>query len=198
MIKTRTREADEVDITPMIDIVFQLIIFFMVVMAIAMVYGVAIKFPQQGKGKQAQKKKEKNVVVYIESDKIEKGHFLIKDGLLKLNGEEIVLTKDKFDLEKVSGMSQEQFSEEYMRQQRVWEEQRTEAFDFLKQQMEKLVLEEEYKSDVLFIQGDMKTYHGKIIRVIDKGKQIRTGETDPETGKEKLGFDGFSLVPPTK
>ncbi|MBD3320896.1 MAG: biopolymer transporter ExbD, partial [Chitinivibrionales bacterium] len=35
MLKSRIKESDEVDLTPMIDVVFQLIIFFMVVMAIA-------------------------------------------------------------------------------------------------------------------------------------------------------------------
>ena len=184
ILKTRMKEAGEIDITPMIDMVFQLIIFFMVVMSIAVVYGVAIKFPPPGRGQDRQDsdKKEKLVTVYVAHDHITSNHVVIRDGVLKVNGEEIALTDGILS--------------NYTR----WEEQREEAFDELEKRMQALV-EKGHKHDVLFIQGEMKSYHGKIMRVIDRGKRIRIpgrAEKDPDTGEDrpKVGFDGFSLVPP--
>ena len=74
MIKMRVEETTEPDLTPMIDVVFQLIIFFMVIMAIAVVYGVAIKFPAGGgPNNPPPTKGPKSIVVYIQSDLIEAG-----------------------------------------------------------------------------------------------------------------------------
>lgn len=183
MLKSRIQEASEVDITPMIDMVFQLIIFFMVVMAIAVVYGVAIKFPPPGpKSNRTNQKKEKQVNVFVQQDRITEDHVVIADGILKINGEEIALTRSPLT--------------EYHK----WEQERREGFDALQHFMQKLV-EQGHKSDILYIRGDMKSYHGKIMRVIDRGKRIKIPgetETDAVTGevRPKYGFDGFSLVPP--
>ncbi|MBD3344250.1 MAG: hypothetical protein GF401_04220 [Chitinivibrionales bacterium] len=175
MLKSRIKESDEVDLTPMIDVVFQLIIFFMVVMAIAAVYGVAIKFPPPGSSQSNQnKKKEKNIIVYIQSDHLEKGHQLVRDGILKINGEEIPLTQT---------LPEERYNIIKTQNKDVWAKEREEAYDFLKWKMKEL-LDKGYKDDVLIVQGDMKTYHGKIMRVIDKAKDLKV--------------NGFSLVPPTK
>ena len=188
MLKGRLKEASEVDITPMIDMVFQLIIFFMVVMAIAVVYGVAIKFPPPGKKNDTQQKKdksEKRVSVYVAQDRVTENHVVIKDGTLKIGNEEIALTR--------SGI------ENYLN----WEAEREQGFDALQIAMQKYI-DKGYKTDILYIQGDMKSYHGKIMRVIDRGKRVKIpGETETITKpdgstetRQKYGIDGFSLVPP--
>ena len=43
--KRERKVKAEVDLTPLIDVVFQLIIFFMVALSISMVYGISIRFP---------------------------------------------------------------------------------------------------------------------------------------------------------
>ncbi len=164
MIKMRVEETTEPDLTPMIDVVFQLIIFFMVIMAIAVVYGVAIKFPQASNNKASSNtKQEKNIIVYVQSDLIDQGHHLVHDGTMKINGEEFSLTKST--------------------DPNLWEEEREKAFEWLRWKMGELV-KAGHKKDVLIIQGDMRTYHGKILRVVDQGKHV--------------GIEGFSLVPPTQ
>ncbi|MBD3320224.1 MAG: hypothetical protein GF350_03925, partial [Chitinivibrionales bacterium] len=136
---------------------------------------VAIKFPPPGSSQSKRNtKKEKNIIVYIQSDHLEKNHQLVRDGIVKLNGEEIALTQTppnkRYEIIKVENVD-------------VWEKEREKAYEFLKGEMKKL-LDKGYKSDILIIQGDMKTYHGKILQVIDKAKD--------------LDIDGFSLVPPIK
>jgi len=185
MIRSRIEEAKDIDITPMIDMVFQLIIFFMLVMSMAVVYGVAIKFPPPNSGnaeKEPEGDKPKLVTVYVAPDMITKNHVVVRDGVVKINGEEIALT---------DGVIQN-----YLK----WEGQREDALNELQERMQKLI-EKGHKSDVLYIQGEMKSYHGKIMRVIDRGKRVKIPnetEKDLDTGEErpKVGFDGFSLVPP--
>lgn len=195
-LKTRMHEAEAPDITPMIDIVFQLIIFFMVVMAITVVYGVAIKFPPPGRssGKQNQKT-EKNLIVFIAPDRITRAengeHVIIQDGVMKINGEEIAFTK--------TPPSTENFSAVYAK----WNVEREEALDKLQLRLEHLIKNEQYKSDVLMIQGDMKTYHNKVMKVIDRGKRVDTGimiddPNNPGSKMSKVGIDGFSLMPPQR
>ena len=192
MIKPRVKEAQEVDITPMIDIVFQLIIFFMVVMAIAVVYGVAIKFPPLGRTDTSKEsEKIKRVVVTVGADRITTDHTIVQDGVLKLNGEEIPFTRTAFD------------AQNYQEVYRQWAQEREEALDYLEATIQDLILSEGYASDIMIIQGDVRSYHGKIMNVIDRGKRVRTGELidDPhEPGRqtEKIGIDGFSLVPPER
>lgn len=163
MIKSRIKETEEVDITPMIDIVFQLIIFFMVVMAIAVVYGVAIKFPSGKGSKDRSDKKQKNIVVYVQADWIDEGHYIRQIGHLKLNNEEIPLQRSD--------------------NRKEWDLHRKQGYDELHRRMAKLI-DEGYNDSLLIVQGEMKTYHDKVMRVIDRGK--------------RLGIEGFSLVPPTK
>jgi biopolymer transport protein ExbD len=163
MIKSKIKQSEEVDITPMIDIVFQLIIFFMVVMAIAVVYGVAIKFPAGNNKKNRSDKKQKNIVVYVQADWIDKGHYIRQIGHLKINNEEISLQRSDNRTE--------------------WDTHRKEGYDMLEYKMRELI-EEGYNDSLLVVQGEMKTYHDKIMRVVDRGKRI--------------GIEGFSLVPPTK
>lgn len=187
MIRSKIEDAGDIDITPMIDMVFQLIIFFMLVMSIAVVYGVAIKFPPPNQGKDPERKseKKKTVSVYVAQDMVtskDGRHVVVRDGVLKVNGDEIVLTDGNV--------------QNYMQ----WEEQRENGFDELQLRMSKLI-DEKFETDVLYIQGDMKSYHGKIMRVIDRGKRVKIPnktDIDAETGqvRDKYGFDGFSLVPP--
>jgi biopolymer transport protein ExbD len=95
-MKIRTQANPEVDLTPMIDCVFQLIIFFMVIMAIAVVYGVAIKFPSGGgDAPKVKRTQEKHIQVHVAQDRIyggPEGQVTVADGILKINGEEISLT----------------------------------------------------------------------------------------------------------
>ena len=62
-----------------------------------------------------------------------------------------------------------------------WDGERKKSLDYLQFRISQLI-DEGYKKEVLMIQGDMTTYHGKIMRVVDRGKA--------------LGIPGFSLVPP--
>jgi biopolymer transport protein ExbD len=152
-METRVREVQEVDITPMIDIVFQLIIFFMVVMAIAAVYGVAIKFPPPGSPEnQSKSEDEKRIVVTVKADWIAKGHAIRRDGILKINGEEIPLAHSK-DREK-------------------WAQEREKGYRYLREQMRHFIEEEGYKKDMIIIKGDVKTYQEKIMKVIDQAKEV--------------------------
>ncbi len=151
-MKTRVQEAQEVDMTPMIDIVFQLIIFFMVVMAIAAVYGVAIKFPPPGSPKsQAQSQKEKRIIVVVKADWIAENHAIRRDGILKINGEEIPLAHSK-DRSK-------------------WQKEREKGYKTLRYKMKEF-LDEGYKKDMIIIKGDIKTYQKKIMKVIDQAKEV--------------------------
>jgi biopolymer transport protein ExbD len=174
-LKSRIGESPEVDLNPMIDIIFQLMIFFMVIMAVAVVFGVAVKFPSGGPANKDNQKKEKRIAVYVQSDRIESGHVIIQDGILKINDEEIPMTR--------TPMPTSQDQKEWTMVYTKWVEEREKAYEDLEAKMKEL-LDQGYKNDVLVIQGDMKTYHGKTMRVIDKGK--------------KLKIDGFSLVTPSR
>ncbi|MFP4522429.1 MAG: ExbD/TolR family protein [Fibrobacterota bacterium] len=167
MKRRKPHEPDEVDITPMIDIVFQLIIFFMVIMSIAMVFGISIKFPPPGKGKDQPKSKEsKTLLVYIGNDKVDQNHNILINGDLRLNGESIPLGY-KYDL---SNKKERSFRNDS-------------GFIYLEKKMEYLIKSKGYKNKVLTIKGENTTYHGKVIRVIDAGKAVRCST--------------FALMPPS-
>jgi len=168
-MKMKTTGEADVNITSLIDCLMQCIIFFMVILTAEYVYGVAIKFPQASHNSQnKQEKKEKNIIVYVQSDYLDRspngGHKVIQDGILKLNGKEIALVTSVNDTSK-------------------WKEEREYGFGYLKSQMKKMIVEEGYKKDMLLIQGDMKTYHWKIMKVIDAAKED--------------SIAAFSLVPPS-
>lgn len=169
-MKIKTNEEADVNITSLIDCLMNVIIFFMVIMSAQYVFGVAIKFPPKGSASQkSEQKQEKKIVVYVQSDLLDRApdgrQAVRKDGVLKLNGEDIPMTR--------SGVEAWE----------NWEKERKEAYELLRSKMAKLI-SEGYDTTVLTIQGDMKTYHGKIMQVIDKGKECR--------------IEGFSLVPPDK
>lgn len=163
-MKIKTNEEADVNITALIDCLMQCIIFFMVIMSAQYIFGVAIKFPPAGKssGKKDQKE-EKNIVVYVQMDVLEKNHYMVQEGTLKLNGEEFALATSP-DRSK-------------------WEEERAKSYAYLQYRIGELI-KQGYKKDVLMVQGDMMTYHGKIMKVIDQGKANK--------------IEGFSLIPPNK
>ena len=82
MVVRNAVKVDSVDMTPMIDIVFQLIIFFMMGMALAAVYGVAVKFPFGWPGPS---RPVERIEVYVQSDHIAANHQILKDGILKMS-----------------------------------------------------------------------------------------------------------------
>ena len=167
-MKIKTGEDADVNITALIDCLMQCIIFFMVIMSAQYIFGVAIKFappaPASQQQKTADEKKEKNVIVYVQADWIDEGHTLIQDGSFKINGEEHGFSRSQDPVAR--------------------EKERTTAFLWIENRMKTLIEKEGYKKDVMLIQGDMKSYHGKIMKIVDIGKG--------------LGIESFSLVPPTK
>jgi biopolymer transport protein ExbD len=169
-MKMKTDQEADVNITSLIDCLMQCIIFFMVILTAEYIYGVAIKFPQATHNKEnKQTKQEKNLIVYVQSDYLDRapdgGQKVIQDGVLKLNGKEIALVTDVKDTAK-------------------WASQREYGFTYLKAEMKRLIDKEGYKKDMLLIQGDMKSYHWKIMKVIDAAKED--------------SIEAFSLVPPSQ
>lgn len=153
-MKIKTKADADVNITSLIDCLMQCIIFFMVIMSAQSVFGVAIKYSQAaGKGdKNQQQKEEKSISAYIQADVINEGHYLVKDGMIKLNGEEIPLTVSD--------------------DRNKWDAERKKAFDLLEVKIGNLI-KQGYKKDVMLIQGDLTAYHGKVMAVIDRGKAKR-------------------------
>jgi biopolymer transport protein ExbD len=161
-VKIKTDDDADVNIVSLIDCLMQCIIFFMVIMSAQYVFGVAIKFPSGGKG-QANKdqKQEKNIVVFVQMDNFGKDHLLVREGILKLNGQEIGLSTSD--------------------DRTKWDAERKRGFDYLEYKMGELI-KEGYSKKSMVIQGDVLSYHGKIMAVIDKGKAN--------------GIDGFDLTIP--
>jgi biopolymer transport protein ExbD len=151
-MKIKTDAEADVNITSLIDCLMQCIIFFMVIMTAQYTFGVAIKFAgagSEGKGPGKKEKVEKNIVVYVQADQIEANHVLVRDGILKLNGEDIGLT----------------YSENHSK----WDQERKTAFEYLGGKIAELI-SAGYNKDQLIIQGDMLAYHGKVMAVIDQAK----------------------------
>lgn len=164
IIKMKEPEEAEPNITSLIDCLMQCIIFFMMIMSAQYIYGVAIKFPSVGAAtKQTEQKKEKDITVYVQSDQIEQDHRLVREGIIKVNGEEVWLGEPTDSA--------------------TYAHQKEQAYLWVKAKIYDLVEKQGYKKDLIKIQGDMKTYHGKIMKVIDISKECH--------------IDGFSLVPPT-
>lgn len=162
-MKIKTDQEADVNITSLIDCLMQCIIFFMVIMSAQYIFGVAIKFTPAGGKSNKQQQEEKNIVVYVQADWLEKNHRMVREGILKLNGEEIPLA----------------VSEDTTK----WKAERERAYNYLEYKLGEYI-KQGYKKDVLFIQGDMTAYHGKIMAVIDRGKAE--------------GIEGFALNYATK
>ena len=152
-MRRRTSEPPEIDITPMIDCVFQLILFFMVIIALVVVMGIAIRFPESQQPERSKKEsQEKTLFAYVEKDLFDENHSIIRDGLVKIGAKEFafhVTAKDSAGQDK----------------------QYTKTFDQIKAEIKRLVKEEGYKDDQILITGDVISYHWKIVKIIDLAKQ---------------------------
>ncbi len=149
----RVRESPELDITPMIDCVFQLILFFMVIIALVVVVGIAIRFPdsKQSDGGSKKESKEKVLFAYVGKDKIDMNHNILKHGTLKI-------VKKDFNLEVVKDSVSR--AKSYKK-----------TFKSIKKEIKRLIEEEGYKDDQIIITGDVTAYHWKIVKIIDLAKQ---------------------------
>lgn len=156
----------EIDMTPMIDCIFQLMIFFMLIMSISVVYGIAIRFPSGAARNDANRNDEKQVkpiVAWVGNDAYDEGHKIKYEGYVKLNGEPIGL-----------GLSTDpaKFRAEHAR-----------GMEYIYQQIRYLVNHPTEKYDsTLNILAPVNAYQGKIVEVIDQGK--------------KAGLKGFVMNPP--
>jgi biopolymer transport protein ExbD len=166
-MKLKTKAEADVNITSLIDCLMQCIIFFMMIMSAQYIYGVAIKFPTVGKAdnQTAPVKKEKDITVYVQMDEIGKDHKLILESPMKVNDLDIPI--DNTHVADSAGHIKEQ----------------DDMYKRLEWQISELI-KQGYKTDVIKIKGDMKTYHGKVMRVIDIAKN--------------QGIEGFSLIPPSR
>tara|TARA_Y100000588_G_C14165814_1_gene886825 strand:+ start:171 stop:578 length:408 start_codon:yes stop_codon:yes gene_type:complete len=79
------REDPETDLTPMIDVVFQLLIFFMVTAVFAITPGLDIKLPE---AEEAQAPEKENLFIVVD-----------QDGNMKLNHEQVTFGNLKEKLE---------------------------------------------------------------------------------------------------
>jgi biopolymer transport protein ExbD len=160
MFRLRGEHEADVNITSLIDCLMNVIIFFMVVMAAQYLFGVSVKFPGPG-GKPGPQ--EHRISVYVSSDDIDTGHTLRQPGIVRINDEEIplVTSDDRAD----------------------WPRQQAEAWAYLEARMGDM-LAHGYRRDNLTVQGDMRTYHGKVMQVVDIGKA--------------LGMETFSLGRPPR
>lgn len=66
--RRRTKEAPRVDLTPMVDVVFLLLIFFMISTTFVETQGLTIKLPKASASKVPQEKKEVQVYLSKEGD----------------------------------------------------------------------------------------------------------------------------------
>lgn len=153
LVKKKTLECD-VDMTPMIDVVFQLIIFFMVAISMAVVYGVVIKFPlgQAKKGANNSEKKERVISVFIEQDFIAPGHQVVQDGNMKILGQTVPMW--------VSGDLSTQKAD------------RERAYKYIEEQMNYLITTKGFNKEKLVIKANPRTYQWKIIKILDIGQKL--------------------------
>jgi biopolymer transport protein ExbD len=85
-VKLLSKEKPEVDVdlTPMIDCIFNLLIFLMCINTISIIVGISIKVPKGPP--QAPRRVEKQLKVCFAEDQITTGHKVVKEGVIKLNG----------------------------------------------------------------------------------------------------------------
>ena len=82
--KTKIKKAEELDLTPMIDVVFQLLIFFMVTAVFAITPGLDIKLPE---AETAQAPDKENLFIVVD-----------QDGNMKLNHKSVTFANLKDEL----------------------------------------------------------------------------------------------------
>ena len=82
--KTKIKEAEQLDLTPMIDVVFQLLIFFMVTAVFAITPGLDIKLPE---AETAQAPDKENPFIVVD-----------QDGNMKLNHKRVTFANLKDEL----------------------------------------------------------------------------------------------------
>ena len=82
--KAKIKEADHLDLTPMIDVVFQLLIFFMVTAVFAITPGLDIKLPE---AETAQAPDKENLFIVVD-----------QDGNMKLNHKSVTFANLKDEL----------------------------------------------------------------------------------------------------
>lgn len=151
-VNRKTRGTPELDVTPMIDAVFQLILFFMVIIALVVVVGIAIRFPEANdSGRSKKESKEKVLFAYVAKDRIDMMHHIKKYGAIK------IVNKD-FQLEVMPDSIAQ--AKEYKK-----------VFKKMKEEIQRLIDEEKYKKDQIIVTGDMTAYQWKIVKIIDLAKQ---------------------------
>jgi len=82
--KTKIKKAEQLDLTPMIDVVFQLLIFFMVTAVFAITPGLDIKLPE---AETAQAPDKENLFIVVD-----------QDGNMKLNHKSVTFANLKDEL----------------------------------------------------------------------------------------------------
>ena len=82
--KAKIKEAEQLDLTPMIDVVFQLLIFFMVTAVFAITPGLDIKLPE---AETAQAPDKENLFIVVD-----------QDGNMKLNHKSVTFANLKDEL----------------------------------------------------------------------------------------------------
>jgi biopolymer transport protein ExbD len=82
--KTKIKQAEQIDLTPMIDVVFQLLIFFMVTAVFAITPGLDIKLPE---AETAQAPDKENLFIVVD-----------QDGNMKLNHKTVTFANLKDEL----------------------------------------------------------------------------------------------------
>ncbi len=119
-IKRKESKAEELNLTPMLDVIFQLLIFFMVTAVFAITPGLDIKLPES---EEAEAPEKENLFIVID-----------EEGDMKLNHKTVTFA----NLKEVLGTKRVQLDDTTM----------------------------------LIIQGDEKSFHGQVVKVMDIARQV--------------------------
>lgn len=76
----------DIDLTPMIDCIFNLLIFLMCINTISIIVGISIKIPDDNPFSNQQPKIEQQLKISFSEDEITTEHKVVKEGVIKLNG----------------------------------------------------------------------------------------------------------------
>ena len=120
MIERKGTKAEELNLTPMIDVVFQLLIFFMVTAVFAITPGLDIKLPES---EEAEAPEKENLFIVID-----------EEGDMKLNHKTVTFANLKDELS-----------------------------------TKRILLD---NTTMLIIQGDEKSFHGQVVKVMDIARQV--------------------------